>query len=1729
MATCRTLLIQLLVAGQLTWGIPVDAAGSGQLARPKATSMPRATSPGGRSPSVGPGKASPAMHRLPPANPVPLRPRFSAWPTEEELFRSRVFEEPLVPVRGKPSAEDNLALARSLTAYLEGGSGERVGPLVAFLEGRLTSPWRPSLLLNLGIVYQQTGYYGRAVRTLEEAWAVAKGAQDPRGRSVADRALGELLQLSSRLGRFRRLEELLDEVRGRQIGGRAAEMRDRAKQAYWLIRNYPERSLVCGPAGLDRILAFGHVDYRGDPQIAGFRATAHGTTLLQMRDLARSVGLAFQMAKRVDLAGEVPAPTLIHWNSGHFAALLKARPGRYLIEDPAFGSARWISQQALDDEASGYALVPDGPLKRGWRTVDDEEAETVWGMGPTGQDDTRRQKPCDPQSGGNGPGPCPCEHQSGGGGCPGGFCPKTPMASYRFHTMLVSLHVFDTPVGYSPPRGPAVEFQVDYHQREAFQPQTFTYSNLGPKWTSTWISYIEDDPTALDQPVSLYVRGGGELSFSGYDPGTHSYDYDTTDRTRVVRTSEDPILYELRHPDGSVDVYGQPTGELSYPRKVFLTRSVDPQGNAVELTYDSSLRLVTITDAIGQATQLSYELPNDPLKITRVTDPFGRQAVFEYDGAGRLSRITDVIGIQSSFEYGAGDFIQAMTTPYGTTTFRTAEEGRRRWLEATDPLGATERLEYVHVAQDVLAGEELSVIPYGLPSNEYPTGFNPGATSNYWYRNTFYWSKRAHALAPGKYSSAKLTHWLHTNGLTTTSGVIENEKEPLETMRTFYKYPNMSWEGTGTHETPSAVGRVMEDGSSQIWHYEYNARGKTTKAIDPLGRETVYVYGTNNVPDADPVNGEGIDLLQVKRKNGGSYDVLQTYTYNGKHQPLTMTDARGAVTTYTYNTAGQVLTVTTPPAQGHSQGATTTFTYDTNGYLQQVSGPVPGATTSFTYDDYGRKRTSTDAAGLVLTYDYDALDRVTKVTYPDTTYEETVYNKLDAEKRRDRLGKWTQTFYDALRRPVATRDAAGGTTQYQYGAAGCSSCSGGGDKLTKLIDPNGNATTWDYDLQGRVTEETRADASSENYTYETTTSRLEQKTDRKGVTTTFDYFLDGKVKQKTYSDTTPAVSYTYDPVDGLMLTAANGTDTLTWTYDNMDRVATEASTKNASTVGYTYDDAGNRTVLTLDGVTHVTYGYDQQSRLTSITRGANVFGFGYDTASRRTSMTYPNGVETTYGYDTESRLTSLGASLGSAPITSFGYVLDAAGNRTRKTTLDWAEDYRYDDLYRLVSADRSAGTPSRWRFAYDPAGNRTGDQTDDAAMGATFNDVNQLLTREPGGIMAFRGTTNEVANVTVAGKAAQTTSDNSFSSQAPVAEGTTDVAVVATDPSGNSRTNTYRVSTSGAGVTYTYDSNGNLAQKTEGTDIWGYEWNARNELTRVTKNSVEQARFSYDPLGRRVEKVAGGTTTTYTYDSSHILREVRGASTLKYVAGGIDKPLAVDDGTALSFFHADGLGSIVRMTNAAGAVTLTRHYDAWGSLQAGADQPGYAFTGREWDPETGLYYYRARHYDPKVGGFISEDTIGLGDGLSLYWYVDGNPTSLVDPTGHQSEGPGPLTSLLCCRLGLCTCPDPPRPPNSPEENRRRRRKAKDDATVRPPEEAPRSLVPEKACPKGSTLIGWNECPRDINPNMDEAGAWGVFVSWFEYRCKARGGTPSCQAYQYVSTGLCVCCKKCETK
>src|SRR5262249_51723415 len=152
----------------------------------------------------------------------------------------------------------------------------------------------------------------------------------------------------------------------------------------------------------------------------------------------------------------------------------------------------------------------------------------------------------------------------------------------------------------------------------------------------------------------------------------------------------------------------------------------------------------------------------------------------------------------------------------------------------------------------------------------------------------------------------------------------------------------------------------------------------------------------------------------------------------------------------------------------------------------------------------------------------------------------------------------------------------------------------------------------------------------------------------------------------------------------------------------------------------------------------------------------------------------------------------------------------------------------------------------------------------------------------------------------------------------------------------------------------------------------------------------------------RASKTAGGATHSFVYDGSDILedRTAGGASTRHVHGPAVDQPLASVDGNGdPSFYVADHLGSIVQVTNASGAVELTRKYDPFGQRVEGESASGYAFTGREWDAEIGLYYYRARYYDATIGRFISSDPLGFGGDPNFYAYALNSPTKWRDPSG----------------------------------------------------------------------------------------------------------------------------------
>src|SRR5262249_7401194 len=166
----------------------------------------------------------------------------------------------------------------------------------------------------------------------------------------------------------------------------------------------------------------------------------------------------------------------------------------------------------------------------------------VWGKGFTNDSDGRHTGCDDTATGGNDS----CKEPS----------PKCPgMAVPRVHLMVVSLNINDDPVGHSPPVGPPVRFAVRYNQRDAFQPSNFTYSNLGPKWTFDWLSYITDNPTSPAADVNYYKMGGGTRTFNDFDVGTQTYAFQQFDQTKLTRTS--PNSYEMLSRDGSKKVFSR--------------------------------------------------------------------------------------------------------------------------------------------------------------------------------------------------------------------------------------------------------------------------------------------------------------------------------------------------------------------------------------------------------------------------------------------------------------------------------------------------------------------------------------------------------------------------------------------------------------------------------------------------------------------------------------------------------------------------------------------------------------------------------------------------------------------------------------------------------------------------------------------------------------------------------------------------------------------------------------------------------------------------------------------------------------------------------------------------------------------------------------------------------------------------------------------------------------------
>lgn len=768
-----------------------------------------------------------------------------------------------------------------------------------------------------------------------------------------------------------------------------------------------------------------------------------------------------------------------------------------------------------------------------------------------------------------------------------------------------------------------------------------------------------------------------------------------------------------------------------------------------------------------------------------------------------------------------------------------------------------------------------------------------------------------------------------------------------------------------TYDASNRITQVMDNAGRTVG-YTYDASGRLWKVTDAAGGVTEYTYDASHrmLTLKDPKN--IVYLTNTYDANGRvatqtqadstTYQFAYTLDGSGNVTQTDVTDPRGFVRRVTFNSSGYALTDTTAFGQAEAQTLTYVRQAGTN-LILSVTDTLSRKTAS-TYDSKGNVLTVTrlaDTANAVTTtFTYESTySQVATVTDPLSHTTTFGYDpKGNLTTVTNALSQITTLTVNPQGQPLTITDPLNNTTTLTYTQ---------GD-VTAVTDPLNRTSTRFLDAVGRLLALTDPNQDRTQYEMDAL-NRLTQLTDALNGQTQFTYDANGNLL--TLSDAKSQVTtYTYNNMDRLATRKDALLNTETVTYDNNGNVASVTDRKSQVTT-YTYDVLNRRTKATFQDGTSTNYTYDAGNRITQVQEkdASNVVtatitrtydgldrltqevtpqgqvDYTYDTASRRTSMTVAGQTQVTYTYDNANRLTQVQQGTSTVGI---GY--DIAGRRT-SLTLPNANSltYAYNAASELTSLTYKQGTTTlgTLTYSYDAAGNR-------------------LIT---GGTFARTNLPPALASATYNANNQQT------------AFGTT---------------------------TETYDLNGNLATSTEAGVTTTYTWNARNQLTGISRTGLT-ASLTYDSFGRRTGKTINGTTTNFLYDVLNPVQEKNGGTvTANLLTGlGIDEFFTRTDSVGVRALLPDALGSTVALADNTGALQTQYTYEPFGvTTQTGATSTSsYKYTGRE-DDGTGLYYYRARYYQPRLQRFIAEDPIGfLGGDVNLYGYVLNNPTRFADPLG----------------------------------------------------------------------------------------------------------------------------------
>jgi RHS repeat-associated protein len=775
--------------------------------------------------------------------------------------------------------------------------------------------------------------------------------------------------------------------------------------------------------------------------------------------------------------------------------------------------------------------------------------------------------------------------------------------------------------------------------------------------------------------------------------------------------------------------------------------------------------------------------------------------------------------------------------------------------------------------------------------------------------------------------------------------------------------------------TYDASGRLwtVTDANSGLWTYGYDTQNRMTTIQDPR----LITYLTNTY------DGSGHLYRQYLADGTSFYQFNWTFTTNTVNNVFLSSGGSGGPAPY----AVLSFRACTTCNEGFAPLVSQVSVVDPRGYTRQVIfnqhgypasdtralGQPEQETTTYTYYADNLLQTTTDQLGRVATYAYDVNANPTSLALtnlPGITGAVTT----------------SATYDGVLSRPLTVTDPLGNTTSINYDTFG---------NALSVTDPLSHQLTFGYNGIGLVTSATDALQNQTQFAYDfadligitdpllNTTSmfhdaagRLSQRTDPLGHTTKYQYNNLDQFTQIT-DPLQGLTSFTYDG-NGNLKTVQDarqqGTNNKTvYAYDNFDHPQTHTDPLLRQE-SYVFDQLGNLTSFTDRRGKPTTYQYDGINRSTFA-------GFG-------TAPTYESTIN--YTYDGGNRLSKVVDS-SSGTITP---VFDGLNRLTSETTPQGSVAYTYDNDSHMTKAQVTGQTAVS--YYYDNA-SRLYKVTQGTSTLIGYDNANRRSTLTlPNGIVLTYGYDND-SRINSMSYQLGTTMVGSLSYVYDAAGRRTQVggSLAASGFPNAVSSAAYDVAnemTGWNGTTIGYDANGNISNDGAAS----YTWNGRNQL--ISRGATS---FQYDSFGRRTLNAAGNSLL---YEGWNVAQELSGTTPVtNQIVGGMDEFFSTKSGASYSPI-TDGLGSVLALTNSSGAIKTQYGYDPFGNTTtAGASSTNvFQYTGRENDAN-GLYYYRARYYNPQIDRFISEDPLGFDGGINFYNYVANSPTNFIDPVGKTVE------------------------------------------------------------------------------------------------------------------------------